>query len=335
MKKIAFILLFIPLNFIYGQPYAPAAGQPGSTAIKFDDERFVAWATGVEVIRGYINISDTTAVYNGTNRASFGEPEDVLGEVTENPVNHTVSLGDSGIAILTFDKPITNGSGYDFAVFENGHSDNFLELAHVEVSSDGIHFVRFPSHSTTQTETQVASFGLLDPTHLYNLAGKYKVGYGTPFDLDELKDEPLLDVMKITHIKIIDVVGTIGAKGTKDSYGNKINDPFPTPFHSGGFDLSGVGVIHQYDETSALPESELNLLSIYSANSNLYIDLSKVESDNLKAVIYSTEGKEIKQIQLQGLQKNEVQLHLPEGIYFVNIVGDSSSLRKKVFLKSH
>lgn len=335
MKKIAFILLFIPLNFIYGQPYAPAAGQPGSTAIKFDDERFVAWATGVEVIRGYINISDTTAVYNGTNRASFGEPEDVLGEVTENPVNHTVSLGDSGIAILTFDKPITNGSGYDFAVFENGHSDNFLELAHVEVSSDGIHFVRFPSHSTTQTETQVASFGLLDPTHLYNLAGKYKVGYGTPFDLDELKDEPLLDVMKITHVKIIDVVGSLGEKGTKDSYGNKINDPFPTPFHSGGFDLSGVGVIHQYDETSALPESELNLLSIYSANSNLYIDLSKVESDNLKAVIYSTEGKEIKQIQLQGLQKNEVQLHLPEGIYFVNIVGDSSSLRKKVFLKSH
>lgn len=335
MKKIAFILLFIPLNFIYGQPYAPAAGQPGSTAIKFDDERFVAWATGVEVIRGYINISDTTAVYNGTNRASFGEPDDVLGEVTENPVNHTVSLGDSGIAILTFDKPITNGSGYDFAVFENGHSDNFLELAHVEVSSDGIHFVRFPSHSTTQTKTQVASFGLLDPIHLYNLAGKYRVGYGTPFDLEELKDEPFLDVQKITHVKIIDVVGSLGEKGTKDSYGNKINDPFPTPFHSGGFDLSGVGVIHQYDEPSSLSNNELNLVSIYAANGNLYIDLSNVESNELKAILYNAEGRKTHVAQLHSLQNNEIKLQLPEGIYFVNIVGDSSSLRKKVFLKSH
>lgn len=333
MKKIVFILLFAPITMLYGQSYAPAAGQEGSTAIKFDDERFVAWATGIQVTRGYINILDTTAIYNGTNRASFGEPEDVLGTVTENPVNHTVSLGDSGIAVLTFDKPITNGSGYDFAVFENGHSDNFLELAHVEVSSDGIHFVRFPSHSETETATQINGFGTLNPSYLYNLAGKYRVGYGTPFDLEELKDEPLLDVQKITHVKIIDVVGSLGEKGTKDSYGNKINDPFPTPFHSGGFDLSGVGVIHQYDETSALPESELNLLSIYSANSNLYIDLSKVESDNLKAVIYSTEGKEIKQIQLQGLQKNEVQLHLPEGIYFVNVLGSSSILSKKIYLR--
>src|SRR5690554_1266525 len=285
MKKIVFILLFAPITMLYGQSYAPAAGQEGSTAIKFDDERFVAWATGIQVTRGYINILDTTAIYNGTNKASFGEPEDVLGAVTESPVNHTVSLGDSGIAVLTFDKPITNGSGFDFAVFENGHSDNFLELAHVEVSSDGINFVRFPSHSETETATQINGFGTLNPSYLYNLAGKYRVGYGTPFDLEELKDEPLLDVQKITHVKIIDVVGSLGEKGTKDSYGNKINDPFPTPFHSGGFDLSGVGVIHQYDETSALPESELNLLSIYSANSNLYIDLSKVESDNLKAVI--------------------------------------------------
>lgn len=333
MKKTIFILLLAPITMLYGQSYAPAAGQEGSTAIKFDDERFVAWATGIQVTRGYINILDTTAIYNGTNKASFGEPEDVLGAVTESPVNHTVSLGDSGIAVLTFDKPIANGSGFDFAVFENGHSDNFLELAHVEVSSDGINFVRFPSHSETETATQINGFGTLNPSYLYNLAGKYRVGYGTPFDLEELKDEPLLDVQKITHVKIIDVVGSLGEKGTKDSYGNKINDPFPTPFHSGGFDLSGVGVIHQYDETSALPESELNLLSIYSANSNLYIDLSKVESDNLKAVIYSTEGKEIKQIQLQGLQKNEVQLHLPEGIYFVNVLGSSSILSKKIYLR--
>ena len=36
-------------------------------------------------------------------------------------------VGDGGSAILTFDTPIANGPGFDFAVFENGFSDTFLE----------------------------------------------------------------------------------------------------------------------------------------------------------------------------------------------------------------
>jgi hypothetical protein len=36
------------------------------------------------------------------------------------PDGSIVSLGDSGIAIATFAHPIYNGSGPDFAVFENG-----------------------------------------------------------------------------------------------------------------------------------------------------------------------------------------------------------------------
>ncbi|MFN6048554.1 MAG: T9SS C-terminal target domain-containing protein, partial [Bacteroidota bacterium] len=49
--------------------------------------------------------------------------------------NGVVSLGDGGIATLTFDPPITNGDGFDFAVFENTFLDTFLELAFVEVST--------------------------------------------------------------------------------------------------------------------------------------------------------------------------------------------------------
>jgi hypothetical protein len=78
-----------------------------------------------------------------------------------------------------------------------------------------------------------------------NLAGKYRAGYGTPFDLSDLSDNPLLNKQAITHVKLIDVVGSIDANyGTTDANGTLINDAFPTPFASGGFDLDAVGIIH-------------------------------------------------------------------------------------------
>ena len=60
-----------------------------------------------------------------------------------------VSLGKGGSITLSFDPPVSNGDGWDFAVFENGFEDTFLELAYVEVSSDGVVFVRFDNASLT------------------------------------------------------------------------------------------------------------------------------------------------------------------------------------------
>ena len=221
--------------------FPPPAGQPGSTAIFKDSSVFVGWATGCEVQRGYINISDTNFTYLGDNKANYGAEGSALGKADDAPV----SLGDGGYAVVTFDKPVTNGPGYDFAVFENGLNDSFLELAFVEVSSDGINFFRFPSVSNTQTTIQVPTFGFLDATKIDNLAGKYRVLYGTPFDLEALAGTPGLDINRVTHIKIIDVVGCIQpAFARYDSKGNIINDPWPTPFNTGGFDLDAVGVLH-------------------------------------------------------------------------------------------
>jgi hypothetical protein len=77
------------------------------------------------------------------------------------------------------------------------------------------------------------------------LAGKYRQGYGTPFDLEELAGTPGLNVNDVKYVRIIDVVGSIDDNyATYDSFGNKINDPWPTPFDSSGFDLEAVGVIH-------------------------------------------------------------------------------------------
>ena len=151
MKKKSLISLmvlsiFLSINAFAQGPFPPAAGQEGSTAIYKDSTIIKSWATGIEIYRGYINIADHEVTYNGSNKATFGYPAIALGAAQESSYD-VVSLGDAGMATLTFDRPIVNGSGPDFVVFENGFSDTFLELAFVEVSSDGNRFVRFPAVS--------------------------------------------------------------------------------------------------------------------------------------------------------------------------------------------
>jgi hypothetical protein len=243
-KFATWLLLLVISKSWAGGPYSPVAGEPGSKAIHKDSTAIVSWATGIEVQRGYINAADTSVYHSGSNRATFGHPSNALGTATGASVS-VVSLGDGGIATLSFDRPIFNGPGPDFAVFENSFSDVYLELAFVEVSSDGANFVRFPAVSLTQYDTQVGGFGSLDPTNIHNFAGKYRQGYGTPFDLEELKDSSNIDINNVRFVRIIDVVGCIDCEfATFDSQGNVVNDPWPSPFESGGFDLEAVAVIN-------------------------------------------------------------------------------------------
>lgn len=239
-KNMKLFFLSICLFFVHSliAQFAPPAGMPGSTAIPADSSIFVAWATDIEVERGWQYIID-----ENMGKAEVGEPAAALG-MADSP--SIVSLGDGGFATLTFDLPIRNGEGYDFAVFENSFDGAFLELAFVEVSSDGENFVRFPAISNTQADEDIGSFGWIDATKINNLAGKYQELYGTPFDLEELVGNDDLDVENITHVRIVDVVGSTDENyATFDQNGQAINDPFPTPFPSGGFDLDAVGVIHQ------------------------------------------------------------------------------------------
>jgi hypothetical protein len=285
MKKITLILILVT-GVLFAQSYPPAAGQTGSTAIPADSDLFVSWATAIEVTRGFIDISDPTAEDNGSTFASFGEPEDALGAAT----NSAVSLGDAGEAILTFSVPISNGPGFDFAVFENSFSDTFLELAFVEVSSDGSTYFRIPSHSETQTSNQVDGFGNVDPTFINNLAGKYRALFGTPFDLSDLEENAALNKNSISHVKIIDVVGSIDPMfASDDSFGNAINDPFSTPFFSGGFDLDAVGVINE----QVLVVDEKNVLSFKivpnPASTHLYINIK----NTVQIHIYDFQGRDV------------------------------------------
>lgn len=285
MNKFFFLLLLIPA-VSNAQSFNPAPGDPNSNAIKKDSSCFVSWATDGTITRGFINISDTTAEASGSNRASFGNLNLALGPATGSTTD-VVSLGDSGVATLSFDQFIMDGPGYDFAVFENGFTDNYIELAHVEVSSDGVHFFRFPSTTEVPLDTQLGNASFSDCRMVNNLAGKYRVGYGTPFDLSELPNDANLDKHAVRYVRIIDAIGAIsGNHYTTDQYGTRINDPFPTPFESGGFDLEAIGVING---TLGLDEQSLLNVSAYPNPAKEQITVSLNGQAVLR--IYATDGR--------------------------------------------
>jgi hypothetical protein len=262
MKMVVFILTMLaaspgfsipdPLTFY---PFPDAVGTPDSTAIHMNDPVFSGWADG------YASVT-----YGNDVDGKWKTPQLALGHALGGS-DDIVCLGRGGQITLTFSVPIVDGSGFDFAVFENGVGDDFLELGWVEVSSDGEHFCRFPNYYGGLVS--VSTYGGHKAWNIYGLASKYRHSYGHPFDLNELQEAydaltptppaffsedyanalatnfPFLVLTNITHVRIVDVVGDGNAKATN---GGTIYDPYPT-WGSAGFDLEAIGVINQASVT--------------------------------------------------------------------------------------
>ncbi|MDP0498126.1 MAG: PEP-CTERM sorting domain-containing protein [Verrucomicrobiota bacterium JB024] len=221
---------------LYGGIYAGPVGASDTTAITMNSDAFVGWATGIADYTPGEAVSDSYSNATAQQRAlgtAVGGSGDIL------------CLGRGGSVTLTFANAIFNGDGYDFAIFENSFSDTFLELGYVEVSSDGEHFTRFATHSLT--ESAVGGFGNVDPTNIDGFAGKYRAGYGTPFDLSDLVGQTNYEYLDLNNILYVRIVDVIGDGSEYDSYGNAIYDPYPTT-GSAGFDLDAVGVFYAVPE---------------------------------------------------------------------------------------
>lgn len=280
--------------------------QPGGgTVLNYVNPVFSGWASGYY---DYIPAPAVDTAYIGNEQYSpargvpaiWRKPLEALGAVTgdnfnvcvlgdlwqsqldmiDTPANQLLAYNDPykiqpGSIVLTFTEPIRNHPGPDFAVFENGfisaggagvNGQIFAELAFVEVSSNGTDFVRFPSVSLTNGN--VGAYGTVDPSNVYNLAGKhvnaYEASWGTPFNLKDIENHPQvangsLDLNNITFVRIVDIPGNgyfrdeavslvdpnslgspEGAKHYAENHG--IYDAWVT-WGSGGFDLEAVGVI--------------------------------------------------------------------------------------------
>lgn len=251
-------LLQLPMAATAGF-FAPAAGESESTAVAAADPGIEAWASAYEDYQPGTNVD-----------AGFRTPQKALGYPgnsnggNEGFTYDIVSLGRGGSITLRFPAPIEDRPGFDFAVFENSFDDTFLELARVEVSSDGNNFFAFPAFSLTPNP--VSSFGNVDTTDIEQVAGKYRGGFGTPFDLAQLAGTPGLDLDHVRYVRLVDIVGDGNAPNDLDPQSladwlgitveelpedlrtaaenapAAIYDPYPTS-GSAGFDLDAVGVM--------------------------------------------------------------------------------------------
>lgn len=332
MRNFFLLYLFLWVNISAFAQFAPPAGQIGSTAMHADSSIFVGWANTCSLTRGYQDISNTTLGY-----ALSGDSSMATGKAG---INGFVSLGDGGNAILTFPLPIKNNIGWDFAVFENAFDNTYLELAFVEVSSDGINFYRFPATSNTQDTIQIGGFGAVDATKINNLAGKYKALYGTPFDLQELEYQNGLNINNITHVKIIDAIGCItNTFASFDKDGHIINDPWSTPFNSGGFDLDAIGVINQapndINELASI-KTQLNVFPNPMQN-NAEIQFYLEENSDASISITDITGKQIyhtkKYNQLKGFISILIsEIDIDNGIYFLILETNIKKLTQQIII---
>ena len=333
MKKLLLILMAMVPVALWAQ-FAPAAGQPGTTAMHADSSAFVAWATGCVAEPGPMNITNPSAGLAGQGWPAsnvIGAPQGTMG---------VTCLGDGGMATVTFASPICNRPGPDFAVFENGFENAqaagmyFLELGFVEVSSDGENFFRFPAISMVQTETQIGGMGCIDPQQIHNFASKYEAMYGTPFDLDEIPDNPLLNKNNVTHVRVVDVIGNIDpAYCTYDSQGHPVNDPWPTQFASCGMDLDAVGVIHDIEHfpnpPQGIEENDDMTISVYPNPAHDFIIVVANHYSPVQCELYSVTG----QLVLSTMDTEINVSELEAGVYFIRVNCGANVFTERVIIK--
>lgn len=179
-----------------------------------------------------------------------------------------LTLGVQGQVTLGFmsgavSRRIVNRPGPDFIVFENAlyaggnPAASFAELAFVEVSSDGVTFARFPTHSTNPGP--IGFGGTLNPANVSGLAGAHPVpanvdantinpfdpieAGGDAFDLDSLATHPAVmsGQVRLSDIRYVRIADLLGDGATPDSDGNPIYDPTGL---NNSCDIDAVSVIH-------------------------------------------------------------------------------------------
>ena len=185
-----------------------------------------------------------------------------LGDLTATQIASATPVGRITLSVTDAQHPapIRNLPGADFVVFENGVVAEsgtggagvggvFAELAYVEVSSNGVDFARFPSVSLTPAS--VGAYGTLNPTNIFNLAGKHVnaagESWGTPFDLAALANHPLViagtvNLNNVRFVRIVDIPGNGSFFDSALPVPHPIFDPWRT-IGSGGFDLEAIGAI--------------------------------------------------------------------------------------------
>ncbi len=215
-------------------------------------------------------------------------PDSALGAPTGQGLwmgsGETYTLGVGGSITLSFTSPIQDGPGTDLIVCENPFyvvqtTVAFIEALYVEVSTDGVQFVRFPNHYSGPAGPFPPTTGI--PPHWFTgFAGVLPVsgnpvnginpldvvaGGGDAFDLRDLAGAPAVlsgqvDLFDIRFVRLTDV----RAGPDVDDAGNHVWDCGLDDFASAEVDAV-VAVNNNDNATGGRPRVELSMVGGFLA----------------------------------------------------------------------
>ena len=124
------------------------------------------------------------------------------------------------------------------------------------------------------------------------------------------------------------MVGSLNPRfASYDTANRKINDPWPTPFPSSGFDLDAIGVIHEQ------PLAGINKIisnqfikgpNPIRQNETLHIQTENSEFSQLD--ILNCQGALVQHVYLENTGLTLLYDTLPAGLFFIHLQGNISSI---------
>ena len=109
--------------------------------------------------------------------------------------------------------------------------------------------------------------------------------------------------------------------------GRLINDPWPTPGGSSGFDLAGVAVLNQ--KVEAVEMADGISLSVYPNPASERVSIVMNGSESTDAILFDINGRAVTTMTLhEGLNTVEIS-DLPQGVYMLRANGAVHKIIKK------
>ena len=119
-----------------------------------------------------------------------------------------------------------------------------------------------------------------------------------------------------------------------DNSNNKINDPWPTPFPSSGFDLDAIGVINQQPLEVKLVKNIYNIICTNPFNKSIELLYESSINELTKIKLFNSNGaivKELNHFSTIGLNSINISSNnLSKGFYIINIENNNSNTKLKL-----
>ena len=133
-------------------------------------------------------------------------------------------------------------------------------------------------------------------------------------------------------MRIVDVIGSIDPQfACRDSEGHIINDPWPTPFSSSGFDLDAVGVIFN-QSNNAISDVE-KIVTIFPNPASDEVTIIPQNSSIMDIQIADFSGRVLMEYLAQRDKISIDISSLMPGVYIIRIFENSNTITYRLVVQ--